>query len=307
MRSLRLILILSLLLGTGLGCAQSADIPRFDSSSAFAALKKQVDIGPRYPGSNGQLICRDYIVSQLKPYADDVIVQDFKHVASGKELPLYNIIAHFNSSAPSFILLAAHWDSRPIADKEVNPVKQAQPIPGANDGASGVAVLLELARVFKQLRPDIGVIMVFFDGEDYAVETDSAEHMFLGSKYYAANLSSKTKSSIRYGILLDMIGDKNLNIYQEVQSVKAAPETVKKVWAAARSLGYERTFIPQAKYDIMDDHVPLIRAGVKCIDVIDFDYGPWHTLDDTVDKCSADSLKIVGEVVAKVIYKEKAN
>lgn len=307
MRSLRIIFILGLLLGTVLGCAQSADIPSFDSSSAFSALRKQVDIGPRYPGSNGQIKCRDYIVSQLKPYADEVTVQDFKHTASGKELPLYNIIARFNSDASKSILLAAHWDSRPIADKEVNPIKQAQPIPGANDGASGVAVLLELAKMFKQRQPELGVIMVFFDGEDYALETDASEHMFLGSKYYAANMDAKAKSSIRFGILLDMIGDKNLAIYQEAESAKAAPEVVKKVWYTARSLGYEKIFIPQTKYDIMDDHVPLIRAGVKCIDIIDFDYGPWHTLDDTVDKCSADSLKVVGEVVAKVIYKEKSN
>jgi glutaminyl-peptide cyclotransferase len=159
--------------------------------------------------------------------------------------------------------------------------------------------------MFHERKPDVGVMMVFFDGEDYVVNPASENTMYLGSKYFAKNLGAQAKSRIAYGILLDMIGDKNLGIYEERRSVQAAPEVVKRVWDAAKALGYEKSFIPQTKYSMTDDHISLIEAGVKCIDVIDFDYGPWHTLDDTPDKCSPDSLKIVGDVIARVIYEEK--
>lgn len=310
MKIIRVVLVLSLLLYAAPGCSPSADatkdIPAFDRAVAFDLLKKQVDIGPRYPGSPGHAACRDFIVSQLKPYADSVTVQGFQQTIAGKNLDMANITARFNPGAKRCILLAAHWDTRPLADMEIDASKRAKPIPGANDGASGVAVLLELARIFKQRQPDVGVLMVFFDGEDYATDPPSAGTMFLGSKYFAKHLDAKTKAELRYGILLDMIGDKNLDIYQEVQSLAAAPDVVKKVWDAAKSLGYEKSFLPSGKYSVADDHIPLIEAGVKCIDVIDFNYGPWHTLDDTVDKCSAESLKTVGDVIARVVYEEKA-
>lgn len=305
MRIARLALILSLLLCAAPGCSPSAAPPTFDRAAAFDLLKKQVDIGPRYPGAPGHAACRDFIVAQLKPYADEVTVQDFEQSVAGKSLSLSNITALFNPKAKSFVLLAAHWDTRPVADMEVNSTRAAKPILGANDGASGVAVLLELARLFKQRQPDVGVLMVFFDGEDYASNPPSSDTMFLGSKYFAGHLGSKTKAGIRYGILLDMVGDKNLGIYQETQSLAAAPEVVRKVWDTAKSLGYQKTFIASSKYSISDDHIPLIKAGVKCIDIIDFDYGPWHTLEDTVDKCSADSLGTVGDVIARVVYQEE--
>ena len=299
----------ALLLSAATGCSPSdqaqRSIPTFDGKKAFDLLKKQVEIGPRYSGAPGHDTCRDLIVSQLKRHADEVRLQEFSKTVKGKNLILDNIIARFNTAAKRRILLAAHWDTRPIADMEVDASKRAKPIPGANDGASGVAVLLELARMFAERKPDVGVIMVFFDGEDYVTSPPSQETMFLGSKYFAEHLDTRTKNAIAYGILLDMVGDKDLAVYQESQSVQAAPEVVKRVWDTAKSLGYEKSFIPQTKYSVSDDHIPLIEAGVKCIDVIDFNYGPWHTLDDTVDKCSADSLKIVGDVVAHLVYEEK--
>lgn len=291
------------MLSIATGCSPSANA--FDGDRAFNLLKKQVDIGPRYPGSPGQTACADFIVSQLKPYANEVRVQEFQQTVVGNALPLKNIIAKFNTDAKKWIILAAHWDTRPMADMEIDLAKRAKPILGANDGASGIAVLLELARNFSERKPDIGVMMVFFDGEDYAVNLPSGKTMFLGSKYFAKNLDTNTKAKVKYGILLDMVGDKNLDIHKESASVQAAPEVVDMVWAAAKSLGCEVNFVPSGKQAISDDHLPLIEAGVKCIDVIDFNYGPWHTLDDTVDKCSAESLKIVGDVIAKVIYEEK--
>lgn len=306
-----LLLLCGLMLSLTLGCSPSADvakdIPAFDGDKAFDLLKKQVDMGPRYPGVAGHVACSDFIVAQLKPYADEVTVQEFRQTVAGRDLDLRNVIAKFNKDAKQWIILAAHWDTRPFADMEVTASKRAKPILGANDGASGVAVLLELARLFAQRQPKVGVMMVFFDGEDYTPNPPTAEDMFLGSKYFASSLDRKTKAQVKYGILLDMIGDKNLDIHEEAQSVEAAPEVVRNVWDTAESLGYGKSFIASRKYSISDDHIPLIRAGIKCIDVIDFNYGSWHTLDDTVDKCSAESLKTVGEVIAHVVYKEPAS
>jgi len=318
MRQSRLVsysLLCAALLATLLGCSpasQSAaekalsDLPAFDGDRSYDLLKKQVALGTREPGSPGHAACAQFIESQLKPYADGVTAQRFSVTAEGTKLDLTNIAAHFNPSAKKWVLLVAHWDTRPRADYEINPEKRKQPIPGANDGASGTAVLLELARLLKEHKPRIGVYMLFVDGEDYGT---SDKAMYLGAKHFAANLEKLAMVDGRpvkfeYGILLDMVGDKNLRVYQEQNSVKAAKHVVDKVWKAAAALGYTRNFPPEQKYAITDDHVPLIAAGIDCIDVIDFDYGPWHTLDDTPDKCSPKSLKIVGDVVQYVIYTE---
>lgn len=320
MPRIKLILSISLcllLLAAVPGCLPAADtmknIPAFDGEYAFNMLKKQVEIGPRYPDSPGHKVASEFIQAQLKPYADEVNVQEFSRNIFGKKVKMQNIIAQFNPDAKKWVLLAAHWDTRPIADQEVTAENKKTPILGANDGASGVAVLLELARMFASKKPDVGVFMVFFDGEDYAIsESTARQTMFMGSKYFAQNRKSSAvvrgkPVKFEYGILLDMVGDKNLRIPQETASVEAAPEVVKKVWSMADKLGYKDIFIPEASQSIMDDHIPLIQAGVKCIDIIDFDYAYWHTLEDTVDKCSPRSLKTVGEVVAHVIYEENAN
>ncbi len=201
------------------------------------------------------------IVSQLKPLADDVAVQEFTQDVAGKELTLDNVIATFNPLAKKSILLAAHWDTRPVADMEVDAAKRVQPILGANDGASGVAVLLELARVFHERKPDVGVIMIFFDGEDYAARHPSESTMYLGSKYYAKHLDAATRKKVAYGILLDMIGDKNLGIYEESFSTRAAPDVVKRVWDTARSLGYEKSFVPEEKVQHLRRPHPTDRRG----------------------------------------------
>ncbi len=281
-------------------------IQAFDQERAFTLLKKQVELGPRYPGTQGHKACAEFIIAQLKPYADAILTQDFTVTIDEKQLKLRNIMAYFNPNAHKWILLAAHWDTRPKADLEIDAIKRKQPILGANDGASGTAVLLELARLFASQKPKIGVLMVFFDGEDYG--TTEVE-MCLGSKHFAEKLPKSATikgkpAKIDYGILLDMIGDRNLNIYKESNSVEAASEIVDKVWNIANRLGYYE-FHPSVKYRIVDDHVPLIRSGVRCIDIIDFDYAPWHTLDDTPDKCSPRSLEIVGKVVAAVVYSER--
>lgn len=307
------VLLSAALVAALLGCSPASETqtvrtgqPAFDGERAYDLLKKQVALGTREPGSAGHSAAIGFIQDQLKPHADGVALQQFSVTAEGKTLDLTNIAAHFNPTATKWILLMAHWDTRPRADYEVDPAKRRQPIPGANDGASGTAVLLELARVLSKTTPDVGVYMLFVDGEDYGT---SDKGMYLGSRHFAANLDKLARVngkriSFEYGILLDMIGDKNLTVYQEQNSVKAAKQVVDKVWRAAAELGYSKQFPAEQKYSIADDHIPLIAAGVDCIDVIDFDYGPWHTLDDTPDKCSAESLKIVGDVVAHVVYGE---
>jgi glutaminyl-peptide cyclotransferase len=281
--------------------AEQAGRPAFDKARAWKHLERQVAFGPRVPNMPGHTACRDYLMETLKPLADSVERQDFTRRLGGKTLRMSNVIARWKGkSSEGGVLLCAHWDTRPTADMEWDPAEREKPIPGANDGASGVAVLLEAARLFKESPPPVPVMIVFFDGEDYGPEID---RMFLGSRYFAANLPRDVP---RRGILLDMVGDKDLVIPQEGYSVQRAPEVVEEVYAVAARLGLEKHFPRRVGPPIMDDHLPLLDRGLKVIDLIDFDYGPdnswWHTHEDTPDKCSPDSLKVVGDVVTEWVY-----
>ncbi|MGC8668453.1 MAG: M28 family peptidase, partial [Chthonomonadales bacterium] len=261
--------------------------PKVDGDRAYQLLVKQCDFGPRPVGSAAHQKTRDFLLAEMKKYADRTDVQDFTY----RGMPLTNIIGVFNPDAPRSILFCTHWDTRPTADEEVDPLKQRQPIPGADDGASGTAVLLELARIFHEQKPRVGVILVLLDGEDYG-NFETNEGVFLGSTYFARHHDAYKPS---FGILIDMIGDKNLDIYREANSQRFAPGTNDKVFRIARELGYGSYFIDEMKLNISDDHVPLSTIGhIPTIDLIDFNYAPWHTLDDTPDKCSPQSLAIVG-------------
>jgi len=272
--------------------------PPFDAERAFKDLTKQTRFGPRYSGSPNYPTMRDWLVSELTKAAGvPAKRQNFTARLGSQSLPMSNIYAHINPTAKKQVMLCAHWDTRPTADQEVDPTRRRKPILGANDGASGVACLLEVARQLAAKKPDIGVQIVFFDGEDYGPQI---ERMFLGSKYYAKNPAMPKPD---YAILIDMIGDKDLNIMREVNSENAATHINDKVWSAAEALGVKQ-FINRIGYEIQDDHLPLQAVGWTAIDLIDFDYGPWHTLDDTADKCSPESLKAVGTVLLKVIYDE---
>ncbi len=279
----------------------------FDKELAWAHLTKQVDFGPRVANTDGWEACRKYLVDTLTPLASRVEEQRFTRTVRGKKLRMANIIARFpaasRSASGKAILLCAHWDTRPTADQEFEPARQKVPIPGANDGASGVAVLLEAARLFKQTPPPVPVMIVLFDGEDYGYFEQG--EMFYGSKHFAANLPADVP---RRGILLDMVGDKDLRIPQEGHSVQAASEVVDEVYAVARDVGAGRYFPMEAGTPIEDDHLPLIDRGLKVIDLIDFNYGPnhgwWHTREDTPDKCSPTSLKTVGDVVTEWVYRK---
>jgi len=274
-------------------------LPLFDGKRAFHYLLRQCRFGPRAPGSEGHKRTLDFLVSELRKYADNVRLQNFPLYSpiEGRSFMLTNIIASFGDQKRR-ILLAAHWDTRPCADQDPDPKNRNRPILGANDGASGVAVLLEVARIIGSHPPKIGVDIVLFDGEDSG-RGGYPEEFCQGSKYFAQNMGSDYHPE--FGILLDMIGDRDLTIYVEEYSARYAPDIVDRVWSAAEELGIAE-FDRRIGYEVVDDHLPLLKAGIKCIDLIDFDYPYWHTLGDTPDKCSPESLEKVGRVLLKVIY-----
>ena len=286
----------------------------FDGQAALSFVRSQLDFGPRIPGSIGHRRTGDWIVAQMRQRADTVIEQRWAHVTTGGDtLPLRNIFARFRPGASDRILYLTHWDTRPISDQAQDPSQRQLPVPGANDGASGVALLMALGDVLKKTPPRVGVDLLFVDGEDYG-DFSKKTDVLLGSTYFAQHLPSPDYRPL-FGVLWDMIGDRDLNIFQEQNSVNAAPEVVARVWSAAQELGYGRFFIPEVTEAITDDHVPLIKKGLRVIDVIDLDYGPpldngdatrpaatyHHTLQDTIDKISARSLQIVGDVATALL------
>lgn len=280
------------------------DIPEFDGAKAFEYLKAQTDFGPRNPNSTGHQKCLDYIAGELSRGAESVSRQNFTHHGyDGEVLKLTNVFGSFNSRAADRILLLAHWDTRPRSDEEKDPAKQDRPILGANDGASGVAVLLEIARLLRQTPPPIGVDILFVDGEDYGKSHD-LESYFLGSKYFMKVKSENYRP--RFAILLDMVGYRDLQIPMEQNSITFAPEAVELIWSTAEKLGVTQ-FINVPGEQISDDHVPLNSGGLPTVDIIDFQYPYWHTTQDTPDKCSAESLEAIGKVLMNVIYAKPAS
>ncbi|MEZ0325024.1 MAG: M28 family peptidase [Fimbriimonas sp.] len=267
----------------------------FDQGRAWNDLLKQLSFGPRMAGSAGQIKGRDHIVEELKLSCQNVRTQELTHLWSrgAKRMTMWNVVGDQNwANAKTRILLITHWDTRPTADQEWDAAAAKKPIMGANDGASGVAVLLELARVLKQtLPPDVGVTYLFTDGEDLG---PSLSEMFLGAVHFTKNMP---KPRPDYGILIDMIGDKNLEVPMEPNSAKYAPELLKALYEHAEKIGLGKTFPKITGPEIEDDHISLNKAGLPTIDLIDFDYEHWHTLGDTVDKVSADSLGKVGKLL----------
>ncbi|TAK63550.1 MAG: M28 family peptidase [Bacteroidetes bacterium] len=281
------------------------NIPIFDAQRAFDLLVTQTNFGPRYVGSRGHSLCLVFLQNELKKYTDTVWSQNFSKKGYDNEiLAMTNVIGSFMPKSKSRILLLAHWDTRPRADQDKDPAKRNQPILGANDAASGVAVLLEIARCLKNSPPTIGVDILFVDGEDYGKEGDNPNYL-LGSRHFVSNLPKDY--SPKFGILLDMIGDSQLEIKKERQSLRFAPDIVELVWSTAFSLGIQQ-FTNAIENNLgADDHIPLNQAGIKTIDLIDFNYpnatvNYWHTTEDTPDKCSAESLDAVGRVLLQVIY-----
>lgn len=280
---------------------QQAAPTTFDADKAFALLKAQCDIGPRYPGSEGQKKMRDWLVAQCKKYTDSVTTQEFTHrwSVTRRDVTMYNVVAKMDFGAKKTVLLLAHWDTRPYANEDPDPKNRNKPIIGANDGASGVAVLLELMRVFKENEPDTNITFLFTDGEDLGPEINE---MFLGAKHFAKLMKP---GEYEYGILLDMVGDKDLEIPKELFSLQYARSLVDRFYRHAQAIGLGSTFPNRNQSYVWDDHLPLNEAGLPTMNLIDFTYEPWHTLQDTIDKCSAESLGKVGRAVESFLRTEK--
>ena len=272
----------------------------FDGGHAFSYLEQQMQFGPRIPNTPAHQRTGDWILAQLRTRADTVAVQPITHVTrQGDTLHLRNFFARFRPSAAERVLFLAHWDTRPHADQSQNLGQQRLPVPGANDGASGVAVLLGVADALKAKPPALGVDLLFVDGEDYGDFSKDSDDVLIGSRYFAAHQPPGYPPL--FAVLFDMVGDKDLQIYYESNSQAFAPEVVDRVWRTAADLGYGRVFIPGVKHSLTDDHVALQKAGIHAIDVVDFDYPYWHTPEDTIDKVSAASLQIVGDVAVALV------
>jgi hypothetical protein len=287
---------------------QTPTTTAFDGERALTYVKTQLDAGPRIPGSPGWKTTGDWIVNEMRARADTVVVQEWTHTTrDGKALPMRNILARFRPEATERVLYLTHWDTRPTADSDPIPAERTKPVMGANDGASGVALFLALGDALKKTPPSVGVDLLFVDGEDYgSFDQGKDQDVLIGSRYFAEHLPTASYRPI-FGVLWDMIGDRSLQIYKEGNSMAAAPEVVQRVWDAAQRLGHADVFIPQTQWTVTDDHIPLIKAGLRVIDVIDLDYkGPngedyHHTTHDTYDKVSGASLKAVGDVALALV------
>jgi Zn-dependent M28 family amino/carboxypeptidase len=253
----------------------------FDGQRALVDVQTQVAFGPRTPGSSGHAQVVEWMRDELSAAGWELRIQTAEMLGH----QIKNVIAYHGEEQPT-IIIAAHYDTRMVADNDPDPENQVEPVPGANDGASGVAVLLELARVLPEENKNIW--LVFFDAEDNG-RIDGWDWI-LGSKAFVAELDFHPEAVV----IVDMIGDADQNIYIERNS---SPALVQEIWGVAAELGYEQAFISEAKYSMLDDHTPFLQAGIPAVDIIDFDYPYWHTVDDTVDKVSAQSLQSVGETL----------
>ena len=279
-------------------------VPKFDQDNAYQFLLDQCDFGPRNPGSVGYNNCKEFLINTLDSYTDTVLIQPFIiDDIDDRQYNLSNIIAQFNISSSTHLLVGAHWDTRPWADNDLNFQQHDQPIIGANDGASGVSVILELARIFHKTPPPIGVSLVLFDGEDMG-RPGIPKSYARGSQFFAKNLPINTPDE---AIIIDMIGDKDLHIPIERYSYQQNRDLVKELWSLAKKLNLE-AFESRIVHTVYDDHVPLWQeAKIPAIDIIDFNYpnrysNYWHTSQDIPENCSAKSLEAVGTVVTHFIY-----
>jgi hypothetical protein len=294
-------------------------IPVFNSDSAFLFVKNQVDFGPRVPNTPNHHKCAEYLLSTLKKFSDTAMVQTFNTKAfDGTVLNGKNIIGSYNIDNQKRVLLCAHWDSRPFADHDQDTSKLNTPIDGANDGASGVGVLLEIARLMAKSKPEIGVDIIFFDVEDYGPpknhpETEIKDQYGLGSQYWSRNPHDPDYTA-DYGILLDMVGASNARFYMEGFSMEYASGILKKVWNTAHKTGYSDYFLYEQVGYIDDDHKYINElAKIPTINIIHLDpessngsfFEYWHTTGDNLSVIDKQTLKVVGQTLLNVVFHEK--
>ena len=292
--------------------------PAFIADSAMAYCQAQCDFGPRTMNSKAHDLCEEWIVNKFKGFGLEVETQKADLTGwDGTKLHSTNIIAHFNPEAQRRILICAHWDSRPWADNDPDSTNWHKPVLAANDGASGVGVMLEVARLLQNdTTLAIGVDLVCFDAEDYGTpqwaekNEDSENTWALGAQYWAKNLPENYKP--QFGILLDMVGGQGAKFYQEQNSIRYAASIVDKVWSAARHAGFSSVFANEVGGGVTDDHIPVNEAGIPTVDIIPFypdcrqsSFGPtWHTINDDMEHLDANTLKAVGQTLIQVIYSE---
>lgn len=286
----------------------------FDADSAYANVEAQVNCGPRVPGSAGHAMCRDLIIDKLRHTDPDTLIlqnidaENFK----GDPMPLTNIMARYGVDRPRRILLAAHWDTRPWADNDPNERNHDKPVPGANDGASGAGVLLEIARHLALQHPAIGVDLLFVDGEDSGGDEGGEDSWCVGTQYWTRSMPYDAGRRPMYGVLLDMVGGREARFRREYVSDRFAPAILTRVWQRAARSGYSDRFINENGGAVVDDHLVINRAGIPCIDIIECtnpstgSFPPyWHTVADDMSNIDTATLKAVGQTLTDLIYSEK--
>jgi len=289
---------------------QGREVPQFNSLNAYDFIEAQVNFGPRVPGSAEHVLTKEYLREQLINFAGarNVFVQEFEQEVYGNNLTMFNLLASFGLHHHDRIILAAHWDTRPRGEED--PVEPDSPIPGADDGGSGVGVLLELARIFSENEPPVGIDIVFFDGEDYG-EVSDLDHYFLGARHWGNNPPVPGYSP-RFGILLDMVGGENAIFSKEGHSMRFAPNLVDEIWSIAAQMGHDNFFVNQRGGRVADDHVIVEqKTGIPMINIINHtvdergnvQFAPyWHTQDDNMDIIDMATLQAVGDVLLELIY-----
>jgi Zn-dependent M28 family amino/carboxypeptidase len=321
------LLLIICVLSAGVSCKQTPkaqdisvniEVPGFNADSAYYYTATQVAFGPRVPNTSAHVACGNYLADELRRFGAEVIEQETTlKLMDNTPIQIKNIIGSFQPGNKNRILLFAHWDSRPYADRDPNPDNHNKPIDGANDGAGACAALLEIARQAGVHQPTVGLDIIFFDAEDWGAydSTPTNRHYgqwCMGSKYWAQNPHIPNYTA-KYGILLDMVSAPGAQFLKESTSVDKAPHIVKKVWEAARATGYDSYFINENGGSIQDDHAEVIKyRKIPCIDIIQHSsntstgFGAyWHTLDDNMDNVSKETLQAVGQTVMYVLYHEK--
>ena len=291
--------------GTGSESIAETRTVMFCPDSAYAYVGKQVAFGPRVPGSQAHRLCGDWLSAKLKGFGAEVTEQTADLTAfDGTRIPMRNIFARINPEAEKRILLLAHWDCRPWADHDPNPENRTQPVDGANDGASGTGVLLELARIFADSHTSTGIDILLCDAEDWGEESND-ESWALGARHFASNppVNGYMPSA---AILLDMVGASDATFMREYFSQLANPALADEIWSIAKSLGFGEMFVNRMGSAVNDDHVELIKAGIPTIDIIDYREGSgffsgWHTTADNMDCISKETLGAVGSVIERYI------
>lgn len=300
---------------------RTIQVPKFNSDSAYFFIERQVKFGPRVPGTKSHEQAFDFFVEKFKKYGATVIVQEFDALTwDNQKLDLKNVIASYNPQVEKRILLAAHWDTRPYADKDKE--KKDAPFDGANDGASGVGVLLEMARTFSQnKKPDVGVDIILFDGEDWGEKEGEYSKLKLpegfekwwcmGSQYWSRHKHQKSYSAY-YGILLDMVGARHAQFFREGASLELAPSVVEKIWDTATKLGYTDYFVKTNVSAIIDDHVFVSEMGkIPMADIVHYQSGVGffgdyhHSRKDNLSLISKETLNAVGVTVLRLVYSEE--